>query len=82
MKKKAINWWTIIAKLRYDKTIWDYLEPAEIMEIVQRVKEAKEKIAGLEKYVHIDLRPALRKLNLLMNQLHFSNVYNLNMLKN
>ena len=65
MKNNVINWWNIIAKLRYDKSIWDYLEPAEIMEIVQLVKEAKEKIAGLEKYVRIDLRPALYKLNLI-----------------
>ena len=69
MKNNVINWWNIIAKLRYDKSVWDYLEPAEIMEIVQRVKEAKEKIAGLEKYVRIDLRPALQKLNLLKNKL-------------
>jgi hypothetical protein len=65
MTKSSVNWWNIIAKLRYDKSIWDYLEPAEIMEIVQRVKEAKERIAGLEKYIHIDLRPAVYKLNLI-----------------
>ncbi len=63
MKNNVINWWNIIAKLRYDNSLWDYLEPAEVMEIVQRVREAKEKIAGLEKYIHIDLRPALQKLN-------------------
>lgn len=63
MKNNVINWWNIVAKLRYDNSLWDYLEPAEIMEIVQRVKEAKEKISGLEKYIHIDLGPALHKLN-------------------
>jgi len=63
MKNNVINWWNIITKLRYDKSVWDYLEPAEIIEIVQRVKEAKEKITGFEKYIHIDLRPALQKLN-------------------
>jgi len=63
MKKNSVNWWNIIAKLRYDKSLWDYLEPAEIIEIVQRVREAKQKIRGLEKYMHIDLKPALRKMN-------------------
>ncbi len=63
MKNNVINWWNIISKLRYDDSLWDYLEPAEIMEIVQRMKEAKEKIAGLEKYISIDLSPALHKLN-------------------
>jgi len=63
MKNNVINWWNIISSLRYDNSLWDYLEPAEIMEIVQRVKEAKEKIVGLDKYIHIDLSPALQKLN-------------------
>jgi len=31
----VVNWWNIIAKLRYDKSYWHHLEPAEIMEIVQ-----------------------------------------------
>jgi hypothetical protein len=74
MKKNPVNWWNIIAKLRYDKSIWDYLEPAEIIEIIQRVNEAKKKIKGLEKHINIDLRPAFQKLNSLM---HVSNV-NLN----
>jgi hypothetical protein len=65
MKNNVVNWWSIISKLRYDNSLWDYLEPAEMMEIVQLVKEAKEMIAGLEKYVRIDLRPALQKLNLI-----------------
>ena len=63
MKNTVVNWWKIIVKLRSDNSLWDYLEPAEIMEIVQMIKEAKEKIAGLEKYINIDLRPALQKLN-------------------
>ncbi|WP_414469109.1 hypothetical protein [Methanobacterium sp. ACI-7] len=72
---KNINWWNIIAKLRYDKSYWHYLEPAEIMEIVQRIKEAKEKIIGLEKYIHVDLRPALTKLNQVV---HLDNYIDLN----
>lgn len=71
MNKSSVNWWNIIAKLRYDKSLWDYLEPAEIMEIVQRVKEAKQKIIGLEKFMHIDLRPAFVKMNSL--RVHFGN---------
>ena len=63
MKNTVVNWWNVIVKLRYDNSLWDYLEPAEIMEVVQRIKEAKEKITGLEKYINIDLRPALQKLN-------------------
>ena len=63
MKNTVVNWWKIIVKLRSDNSLWDYLEPAEIMEIVQMIKEAKEKITGLEKYINIDLRPALQKLN-------------------
>ena len=62
MKKTVVNWWNIIMKLRYDNSLWDYLEPAEIMEIVQRIKEAKEIITGLDKYVNIDIRPAIQKL--------------------
>ncbi|MEL7669598.1 hypothetical protein [Methanobacterium sp.] len=63
MKKTVVNWWNIIVKLKNDSSLWDYLEPAEIMELVQRMKEAKDMIAGLEKYINIDLRPALQKLN-------------------
>ncbi len=76
MNKSSVNWWNIIAKLRYDKSLWDYLEPAEIIEIVQRVREAKQKIKGLEKYMHIDLKPASRKINSLKAYLDFSG-YNL-----
>ena len=63
MKNTVVNWWNIIVKLRYDNSLWDYLEPAEMMEIVQRMKEAKEMITGLDKYINIDIRPALQKLN-------------------
>lgn len=63
MKNTVVNWWNIIVKLRYDNSLWDYLEPAEMMEIVQRMKEAKEMIKGLDKYINIDIRPALQKLN-------------------
>lgn len=63
MKNTVVNWWNIIVKLRSDNSLWDYLEPAEMMEIVQRIKEAKEKIVGLEKYINIDIGPALKKLN-------------------
>ena len=63
MKNTVVNWWNVIVKLRYDNSLWDYLEPAEIMEVVQRIKEAKEKIVGLEKYINIDLRRALQILN-------------------
>ena len=63
MKNTVVNWWNIIVKLKSDSSLWDYLEPAEMMELVQRMKEAKDMIAGLEKYINIDLRPALQKLN-------------------
>ncbi|MEN6292553.1 MAG: hypothetical protein ABFD07_11140 [Methanobacterium sp.] len=63
MTNTVVNWWNIIVKLKNDSSLWDYLEPAEIMELVQRMKEAKDMIAGLEKYINIDLRPALQKLN-------------------
>lgn len=76
--KKPVNWWKIITQLSTDKTKWDYLEPAEIMEILQRVKEAKEKIIGLENYLHIDLNPALQKLKSLLNYLHYDIPLNLN----
>ena len=65
----VVNWWGIIAKLRYDKSYWHHLEPAEIMEVVQRIKEGKEKIWGLDKFIQIELRPALRKLNRMRNHL-------------
>jgi hypothetical protein len=74
MKKNTVNWWNIIAKLRYDKSLWDYLEPAEITEIIQRIREAKQKIKGLERVMHIDLKPALRKMNSLRSHLHFSDL--------
>ena len=63
MKNTVVNWWNIIVKLKNDNSLWDYLEPAEMMEVVQRLKEAKEKIWGLEKYINIDISPALKKLN-------------------
>jgi len=76
--KKQINWWKIISQISIDKTRWDYLEPAEIVEILQRVTEAKEKITGIEKYIHIDLSPALQKLKLLLSHLHHDIPPNLN----
>jgi hypothetical protein len=72
MNKRAVNWWNLITQLSIDKTKWDYLEPAEIVEILQRIAEAKEKIIGLEKYLHIDLSPALQKLHLVMNHLQIN----------
>lgn len=76
--KNVVNWWDIIAKLRYDKSYWHHLEPAEIMEIVQKIKEGKEKIWGWENFIRIDLLPALRKLNRMRNHLHIIHVHNLN----
>ena len=76
-----VNWWGIIAKLRYDKSYWHHLEPAEIMEIVQRIKEGKEKIWGLDKFIQIELRPALRKLNRMRNHLHITHIPDLNIQK-
>lgn len=78
---KNVNLWDIIAKLRYDKSYWHHLEPAEIMEIVQRMKEGKEKIYGLEKWLRIDLRPAFRKLNRVKSHLHIIHIYNSNIQK-
>ena len=72
MNNKSVNWWKLITQLSIDKSKWDYLEPAEIVEILQRVTEAKEKIVGLEKYVHIDLSPAFQKLGALMNHLYIN----------
>lgn len=75
---RPINWWNIITRLSRDKSTWDYLEPAEIVEILQRIIEAKDKITGLEKYVKIYLSPALQKLSALTYSWHFSNMrYNL-----
>lgn len=65
--RKNVNWWSIINKIDHDNSTWDYLEPAEIIELVQRIAEAKEKIRGLDKYVSIKLSPALHKLKLAMN---------------
>jgi hypothetical protein len=79
----SVNIWKIINKLSRDKSLWEYLEPAEIMEIVQRITEAKNKIKGLEKHVHIDLTPALRKLESVMGHLHLnSNVLNYQQINN
>lgn len=66
LSKNPVNWWHIINKISYDKSTWDHLEPAEIVEILQRVTEAKEKIKGLDKYVHIGLSPAFKKLHVLL----------------
>jgi hypothetical protein len=76
-----VNWWGIIAKLRYDKSYWHHLEPAEIMEIVQRIKEGKEKIWGLDKFIQIELRPALHKLNRMRNYLYITYIPDLNIQK-
>lgn len=77
----VVNWWDIIAKLRYDKSYWHHLEPAEIMEIVQKIKEGKEEIWGLDKFIQIELKPALRKLNQMRNHLHMIHIHNLNIQK-
>ena len=71
-----INWWSIIAKLRYDKSYWHHLEPAEITEIMQRIKEGK-KIGGLDEFIQIELRPALHKLNHMKNHLHIMHGFNI-----
>jgi len=76
-----VNWWNIIAKLKYDKSYWHHLEPAEIVEILQRIKEGKEKIWGFHKLIQIDVRPALRKLYRMHNFLDIIHVHNLNMQK-
>ena len=65
--ERSINWWNIINKLSLDNSLWDYLEPAEIMEIVQRIREAMENMKGFEKYVTIDLDPAIKKLESLVH---------------
>ena len=74
----VVNWWGIIAKLRYDKSYWHHLEPAEITEIVQKIKEGKEKIWGLDNVIQIELRPALHKLNHMRSHLHIMHFHNLN----
>jgi len=65
--KENVNWWNIITKIDQDNSTWDHLEPAEIVELVQRIIEAKEKIKGLDNYIGIKLSPALHKLKLLVN---------------
>lgn len=77
----AVNWWDIIVKLRHDKSYWHHLEPAEIMEIMQQIKEGKEKIHGFQKFIRIDLRLPLRKLNRMRNHLHIIHVHNVNIKK-
>jgi len=75
---KVVDCWDIIAKLRYDKSYWHHLEPAEITEIVQRIKEGKDKIHGLDKFIRIELRPALRKLKRMRSHLYSMQTYHLN----
>ena len=74
VSKKSVNWWNIITKISRDKSTWDYLEPAEIVEILQRVAEAKEKIGGLDQYIRIHLSPALQKLQFLMDPWYVHNI--------
>lgn len=73
VSKKSVNWWNIINKISHDKSTWDYLEPAEIVEILQRVTEAKEKIVGLDRYIRIHLGPALQKLQFLTDPWYIYN---------
>ena len=65
--KKNVNWWNIITRIDHDNTTWDHLEPAEIIELVQRITEAKEKIKGLDKHIGLKLSPALHKLGMTIN---------------
>ena len=74
MTKRSFNWWNIITKISHDKSTWDYLEPAEIVEILQRVTEAKEKITGLDQYIRIYLSPALQKLQSLIDLSYVHNI--------
>lgn len=74
MSKKSVNWWNIITKISHDKSTWDHLEPAEIVEILQRVIEAKEKISGLDQYIRIYLSPALQKLQSLIGPWHIHSI--------
>jgi len=78
---KVVDCWDIIARLRYDKSYWHHLEPAEITEIIQRIKEGKEKIHGLDNFIRIELKPALRKLKYMRHHLHKIHSHNLNMRK-
>lgn len=65
--KKNVNWWNIITRIDHDNSTWDHLEPAEVMELVQRIAEAKDKIKGLDKYIGLKLSPALHKLGHAVN---------------
>ena len=76
MSEKSVNWWNIVTKISRDKSTWDYLEPAEIVEILQRVIEAKEKIAGLDQYIRIYLSPALQKLQSVIDPLYIYSFQN------
>ncbi len=76
MKKNSVNWWNIITKISHDKSTWDYLEPAEIVEILQRITEAKEKIVGIDRYIRIHLSPALQKLQFLTAPWYIYNIQN------
>lgn len=78
---KKVDCWDIIAKLRYDKSYWHHLEPAEIIEIVQRIKEGKEKIWGLDKFIQLELKPALRKLKYIRYRSYMIHFQYLNYLK-
>ena len=77
----VVNWWSIIARLMHDKSYWHHLEPAEIMEIVQKIKEGKEKIWGLDNVIQIELRPALHKLKHMRSHLHIIHFHDLNIQK-
>lgn len=79
--RNVVDCWDIIARLRYDKSYWHHLEPAEITEIVQRIKEGKDKIHGLDKFIRIELRPASCKLKRMQSHLHSMHIYHLNMRK-
>ena len=76
MSEKSVNWWNIVTKISRDKSTWDYLEPAEIVEILQRVIEAKEKIIGFDQYIRIYLSPALQKLQSLIDPLYIYSFQN------
>ncbi len=65
--KESINWWNIINKIDHDSSTWDYLEPAEIIELLERIIEAKEKIKGLDNYISLKLSPPLQKLKTVAN---------------
>ena len=79
LNNKSVNLWNIITKLSHDKSTWDHLEPAEIVEILQRVAEAKEKIKGLDQYIRINLSPALQKLQYLLDHGYINDIRNLNL---